>query len=231
MRGGDTEKTLFDEWVDFVAIPLDGELGIMPGRALLIGRLVSGERATGRRRRSPLFCRRWFLPKCDNVVTILTRAAMIPAEQTYLQRGRLRIRGRGCCPVTDAEFSEQTKAVACARGMIWGVVGGEQVVMAGWPRDRESGISRLSVVGLRGGPIVLIAHDVDQVDGDRPSEQPVGIVGGGNANHGRPAAGHAQLGCRMSKRFLGERDAEWNKGLTAEGRLSSSGAIQLIPED
>ncbi len=38
------EKTLFDDWVDFVALPLfDGELGVMPGRAPLIGRLGFGE--------------------------------------------------------------------------------------------------------------------------------------------------------------------------------------------
>jgi F-type H+-transporting ATPase subunit epsilon len=36
------EKTLFDEWVDFVALPLyDGEAGILPGRMPLIGRLAS----------------------------------------------------------------------------------------------------------------------------------------------------------------------------------------------
>ena len=34
------ERTLFDELVDFVALPLyDGELGVMPGRTPLIGRL------------------------------------------------------------------------------------------------------------------------------------------------------------------------------------------------
>lgn len=38
------ERALLDEKVDFAAVPLfDGELGILPGRAPLVGRLGSGE--------------------------------------------------------------------------------------------------------------------------------------------------------------------------------------------
>src|SRR5258707_91536 len=41
------ERTLFDELVDFVALPLyDGELGVLPGRTPLIGRLGYGELRT-----------------------------------------------------------------------------------------------------------------------------------------------------------------------------------------
>ena len=48
------ERTLFDELVDFVALPLyDGELGVLPGRAPLIGRLGYGELRTRERRRRP----------------------------------------------------------------------------------------------------------------------------------------------------------------------------------
>src|SRR3954453_19481850 len=37
------EKTLLDETVDFVALPLfDGELGVLPGRSPLLGRLGYG---------------------------------------------------------------------------------------------------------------------------------------------------------------------------------------------
>ena len=53
------ERALLDETVDFVALPMyDGELGVLPGRSPLIGRLGAGEmrlqqhgatrRATGR---------------------------------------------------------------------------------------------------------------------------------------------------------------------------------------
>jgi F-type H+-transporting ATPase subunit epsilon len=38
------ERALLDETVDFVALPMyDGELGVLPGRAPLIGRLGPGE--------------------------------------------------------------------------------------------------------------------------------------------------------------------------------------------
>ena len=38
------ERTLFDELVEFVALPLyDGELGVLPGHSPLIGRLGYGE--------------------------------------------------------------------------------------------------------------------------------------------------------------------------------------------
>ncbi len=41
------ERTLFDELVEFVALPLyDGELGVLPGRTPLIGRLGYGELRT-----------------------------------------------------------------------------------------------------------------------------------------------------------------------------------------
>ena len=41
------ERTLFDELVEFVALPLyDGELGVLPGHTPLIGRLGYGELRT-----------------------------------------------------------------------------------------------------------------------------------------------------------------------------------------
>src|SRR3954462_4454567 len=76
------EKTLFDETVDFVSLPLfDGELGVLPGRAPLIGRLGFGELRT----RTDGTIRRYFIDGGfaqvrDDVVTVLTSRA-IPAEQ------------------------------------------------------------------------------------------------------------------------------------------------------
>jgi ATP synthase, Delta/Epsilon chain, beta-sandwich domain len=41
------ERTLFDELVEFVALPLyDGELGVLPGRSPMLGRLGFGELRT-----------------------------------------------------------------------------------------------------------------------------------------------------------------------------------------
>jgi F-type H+-transporting ATPase subunit epsilon len=114
------EKTLFDEWVDFVAIPLfDGELGIMPGRAPLIGRLGFGELRT----KVAAVVHRYFVDGGfaqvrENVVTILTQRA-IPAEQIDANAAARDLEAADALPsVTDAEFSEHTKAVARARGMI-----------------------------------------------------------------------------------------------------------------
>ena len=76
------EKTLLDETVDFVALPLyDGELGVLPGRAPLIGRLGYGELRT----RTGDVVHRYFVDGGfaqvrDDVVTVLTNRAD-PAEQ------------------------------------------------------------------------------------------------------------------------------------------------------
>ncbi len=76
------ERTVLDQQVDFVAVPMyDGELGVLPGRAPLIGRLGYGELRT----RQGANVRRYFVDGGfaqvrDNVVTVLTHKA-IPAEE------------------------------------------------------------------------------------------------------------------------------------------------------
>ena len=74
------ERTLFDEVVEFVALPLiDGELGVLPGRSPVIGRLGFGELRT----KSQGSVKRYFIDGGfaqirDDVVTVLTNRA-IPA--------------------------------------------------------------------------------------------------------------------------------------------------------
>jgi F-type H+-transporting ATPase subunit epsilon len=73
---------VLDEAVDFVALPMfDGELGVLPGRAPLIGRLGFGElrirRATDTRR---FYIDGGFAQVRANVVTVLTPRA-IRAEE------------------------------------------------------------------------------------------------------------------------------------------------------
>src|SRR5580704_568317 len=71
------ERTLFDEWVEFVALPLyDGELGVLPGRSPLIGRLGYGElrtKASGTTRR--YFVDGGFVQVRDDIITVLTNRA------------------------------------------------------------------------------------------------------------------------------------------------------------
>src|SRR6516162_2729403 len=80
------ERAVLDEPVDFVALPLyDGELGVLPRRAPLIGRLGYGEL----RLRQGEAVRRYFVDGGfaqvrDDVVTVLTPRA-IRAEDLNAQ--------------------------------------------------------------------------------------------------------------------------------------------------
>jgi F-type H+-transporting ATPase subunit epsilon len=72
------ERAVLDEPVDFVVLPLyDGELGVLPGRAPLIGRLGPGElrlrRGDATRR---FFVDGGFAQVRNNIVTVLTPRAV-----------------------------------------------------------------------------------------------------------------------------------------------------------
>ena len=114
------ETTLFDDVVEFVALPLyDGELGVLPGRAPLIGRLGYGElrtRTGGATRH--YFVDGGFAQVRDDVVTVLTGRA-IPAERIdagaaadELERARTRR------TTTDGERAEKERAIARARAQL-----------------------------------------------------------------------------------------------------------------
>jgi F-type H+-transporting ATPase subunit epsilon len=76
------EATALDTPAEFVALPLfDGEAGVAPGRAPLIGRLGYGElrvRTGGGTRR--FYVDGGFVQVADNVVSVLTNRA-VPAER------------------------------------------------------------------------------------------------------------------------------------------------------
>jgi F-type H+-transporting ATPase subunit epsilon len=76
------ERALLDETVDFVALPMfDGELGVLPGRAPLIGRLGPGElriRHGANTRR--FFVDGGFAQVRGDVVTVLTPRALKAEE-------------------------------------------------------------------------------------------------------------------------------------------------------
>jgi F-type H+-transporting ATPase subunit epsilon len=76
------ERTVLDAPVDFVSLPMyDGELGVLPGRAALIGRLGPGELRT----RKGTVTQRYFVDggfaqvRAD-VVTVLTARALKAEE-------------------------------------------------------------------------------------------------------------------------------------------------------
>jgi F-type H+-transporting ATPase subunit epsilon len=114
------ERTLLDEVVDFVALPLyDGELGVLPGRLPLIGRLGFGELRT----RHGDTIRQYFIDGGfaqvrDDVVTVLTSRA-IPADQinTVAVTKELE-QAQARRATTETELNEKATAVARARAQL-----------------------------------------------------------------------------------------------------------------
>jgi F-type H+-transporting ATPase subunit epsilon len=124
------ERALVDEAADFVALPLyDGELGVLPGRAPLIGRLGYGElrlRRGGQTRR--FFVDGGFVQVRDNTVSVLTpralraeeidtaaanralQAALAPAPTPRGQEAQLRAQGRARAQLRVARHREDTAA-------------------------------------------------------------------------------------------------------------------------
>ena len=114
------ERTLFDELVDFVALPLyDGELGVLPGRSPLIGRLGFGELRTKEGSTAHrYFVDGGFVQVRDNVVTVLTNRAT-PANKVdttaatkELELAQVRRAS------TEEEQAEKAKSIARARAQL-----------------------------------------------------------------------------------------------------------------
>jgi F-type H+-transporting ATPase subunit epsilon len=78
------ERALLDESADFVALPLyDGEIGILPGRAPLVGRLGYGEmRIKKGNQTTSYYVDGGFVQVRANVVTVLTSRALEAKELT-----------------------------------------------------------------------------------------------------------------------------------------------------
>ena len=76
------ERAVLDQAVDFVALPMyDGELGALPGRAPLIGRLGYGElRIRHGNQTTHFYVDSGFAQIRNNVVTVLTPRALRASE-------------------------------------------------------------------------------------------------------------------------------------------------------
>ncbi len=114
------ERRLFDEVVEFVALPLyDGELGVLPGRAPLIGRLGFGElriRDGGTTRR--YFVDGGFAQVRDDVVTVLTGRAIPAAQVNTAAASHELAQAQARRGLTDVEQDEKARAVARARAQL-----------------------------------------------------------------------------------------------------------------
>jgi F-type H+-transporting ATPase subunit epsilon len=113
------ERAVLDQAVDFVALPLyDGELGVLPGRAALIGRLGYGElriRHGGDIQR--YYVDGGFAQVRSNVVTVLTQKA-IKAEQIDTTAAEQALQDAHALATTPEAQDAQLKAQERARGQI-----------------------------------------------------------------------------------------------------------------
>lgn len=114
------ERKELEAQADFVALPLyDGEIGILPGRAPLIGRLGFGEM----RLRTGNDIRRYyvdggFVQVLDDVITVLTGRAM-PAEAVDPQAAMNQLENAQAEPAnTDEKLAIRDRHVAQARAQL-----------------------------------------------------------------------------------------------------------------
>ena len=113
------ERAVLDEAVDFVAVPMyDGELGVLPGRAPLIGRLGSGElRTRTEEKTSRFFIDGGFVQIRNDVVTVLTPHA-IPAAEIKLDAAKKALEAALAPGQTPEAQENQLKAQERARVQI-----------------------------------------------------------------------------------------------------------------
>jgi F-type H+-transporting ATPase subunit epsilon len=114
------EKAVLDEPAEFVSLPMfDGELGVLPGRAPLIGRLGPGElrlqqHGTARR----LYVDGGFAQVRSNVVTVLTPRATAAADIDPQAARQELTAAQAVVPKSAAEQESRQKAEDRARAMI-----------------------------------------------------------------------------------------------------------------
>jgi F-type H+-transporting ATPase subunit epsilon len=122
------EKLLVDESADFVALTMyDGELGVLPGRLPLIGRLGYGElriqQGAGARR---YFVDGGFAQVRADVVTVLTPRA-VEAERIDVRAAEQSLQQALAAPATSPEVTEanyRTQERARAQIRVAGAAGG-----------------------------------------------------------------------------------------------------------
>jgi F-type H+-transporting ATPase subunit epsilon len=114
------ETTLLDEPVDALRFPLfDGQIGILPSRAPLVGRLGYGElKITQGASTRSYFVDGGFVQVKDDVVSLLTQRA-IPAGEIDVAAAEHELRAAlARRPTTESDFSAQARDQERARNMI-----------------------------------------------------------------------------------------------------------------
>jgi F-type H+-transporting ATPase subunit epsilon len=113
------EKAWLDKTAELVIIPMfDGELGVLPGRAPLIGRLGAGElRLKTGEVVERLFVEAGFVQVRSNVVTILTEKAMKASDVTTTAAEQARTEAESLPSGNAVERANKAKARDRALGM------------------------------------------------------------------------------------------------------------------
>jgi F-type H+-transporting ATPase subunit epsilon len=111
------DRTAVDERAAFIALPLyDGELGVLPGRAPLVGRLGVGMvRISHNGDSSSIFVDGGFVQIRDDVVTILTQRALTLNEVTPELAGQEMAEAKARLARAEAEFETKQRAMERAR--------------------------------------------------------------------------------------------------------------------
>lgn len=112
------ERALLDAHADFVALPMfDGELGVAPGRAPLIGRLGCGElRVRLGSETQRFYVDGGFAQVRGNVITVLTGKALPASEIT--EAAATQALEKALQPVAGDQLEAQFKQQARARAQL-----------------------------------------------------------------------------------------------------------------
>jgi F-type H+-transporting ATPase subunit epsilon len=110
------ERAVLDTTADFVALPMyDGELGVLPGRAPLIGRLGYGElRTRSGTQTHRFFVDGGFAQVRANVVTVLTPRAF-KAEEINVAAAQQALESPPANETAEARYKLQERARAQLR--------------------------------------------------------------------------------------------------------------------
>jgi F-type H+-transporting ATPase subunit epsilon len=114
------ESTAVDTPCEFVAVPLfDGEAGIAPGRAPLIGRLGYGElRVRNGGQTSRYYVDGGFVQVADNIVSVLTNKAVLSSAINATAAQEQLSAALATHAAGPAEMATRDRQVAQARGQL-----------------------------------------------------------------------------------------------------------------
>lgn len=114
------EKTLLDEPVDSLRFPLfDGQIGVLPGRAPMVGRLGYGELSiTKGGSTESYYIDGGFAQIKGEVVSLLTNRAMPAGEVDSSNAEEQLTEVKGRKPTSDDEFVEKDRDLERARRLV-----------------------------------------------------------------------------------------------------------------